>query len=390
MEKDTKIVRVGRDPKFYGGAVNPPVYHASTILFPTVEEFETSQKRKPLQMRYGLLGTPTTYCLEQAISELEGGYGTVLCSSGLAAICIALMAFVKSGDNILMVDSVYGPTRRFCDNWLPRYGVTTTYYEPQIGAGISDLIREETSVIFIESPGSLTFEVQDVVAISAAAKAKGVRVLMDNTWASPIFFKPLTKGVDVSIQAVTKYIAGHSDVMLGSVTTTEEAWSAVKTCFTHYGQQGAPDDVYLAQRGLRTISVRLKRHEETGLILANWLKERPEVEQVLHPAFSDCPGHEFWKRDFLGTAGLFGVVLKPVPRSALFAMLDHMEIFGIGFSWGGYESLITPSDLSNIRTVSRYRWDDGCSLLRLNAGLEDPRDLIADLDAGFDRLNEAK
>jgi cystathionine beta-lyase len=390
MKEDTKIVRTGRNPEFYGGVVNPPVYHASTVLFPNVEEFEKAQQRKGLQMRYGLIGTPTIYCLEQAIAELEGGYDTVLCSSGLAAICIALMALVKSGENILMVDSVYGPTRRFCDNWLPRYGVTTTYYDPQIGSEISDLIREETSVVFIESPGSLTFEVQDVIAISTEAKAKGVWVVMDNTWASPIFFKPFTKGIDVSIQAATKYIAGHSDVMLGSVTTSEEVWPAIKACFTHYGQQGAPDDVYLAQRGLRTISVRLKRHEETGLILANWFKERPEVKKVLHPAISDCPGHEFWKRDFLGASGLFGVVIKPVKRRALLAMLDHMELFGIGFSWGGYESLIMPCDLSNIRTVSRCGWDKDCLLFRINAGLEDPRDLIEDLSAGFSRLTAAK
>jgi cysteine-S-conjugate beta-lyase len=385
-KEDTKVVRVGRDSDLYGGIVNPPVYHASTVLFPTVEEFETSQQRKYPRMRYGLLGTPTTSCLEQAIAELEGGYGTVLCSSGLAAISIALMAFVKSGENILMVDSVYGPTRRFCYNCLPRYGVTTTFYDPQIGAGISDLIKEKTSLIFIESPGSLTFEVQDVIAISLAAKEKGAIVLMDNTWASPILFKPFTKGVDVSIQAATKYIAGHSDVMLGAVTATEEAWPRVKACFTDYGQQGAPDDVYLAQRGLRTISIRLKRHEETGLILANWLKDRPEVERVLHPAFSDCPGHEFWKRDFLGATGLFGVVLKPAPRHALFAMLDHMELFGIGFSWGGYESLIAPYDLSGIRTILKYEWDKNCVLLRINTGLENQQDLIADLDAGFDRL----
>jgi cystathionine beta-lyase len=389
MKEDTKIVVTGRDTKFYGGVVNPPVYHASTVLFNSMEELENRQQRTGLKISYGLRGTPTTFCLEQAIAELEGGYGTVLCSSGLAAICMALMAFVKCGDNILMVDSVYGPTRKFCDTWLPRYGVSTTYYDPMIGADIADLIRPETSVVFIESPGSITFEVQDVPAIAAAGGAKGAKVLMDNTWASPLYFKPFTKGVDVSIQAATKFIVGHSDVLLGSVTTNKESWKAVKSCFSEYGQQGAPDDVYFAQRGLRTLSIRLKRHQETGLKLARWLGDRPEVEQVLHPALPGCPGHEFWKRDFLGASGLFAVVLKPYTKTALAFMLDHMQLFGMGFSWGGYESLIVPYDLSGVRTVTYYEWSGGYRVLRIYAGLEDPEDLISDLEAGFERLNAA-
>jgi cystathionine beta-lyase len=390
MKEDTKIVVTGRDTKFYGGVVNPPVYHASTVLFDSVQELENRYQRTGLQMAYGLRGTPTTFCLEQVIAELEGGYGTVLCSSGLAAICIALMAFVQCGDNILVVDSVYGPTRKFCDTWLPRYGVSTTYYDPMIGADIVELIRPETSVVFVESPGSVTFEVQDVPTIAAAARAKGAKVIMDNTWASPLFFKPFTKGVDVSVQAATKFIAGHSDVMLGSVTSTKESWKAIKSCFAEFGQQGAPDDVYLAQRGLRTISVRLKRHQETGLTLARWLGERPEVEQVLHPALPGCPGHEYWKRDFLGAPGLFAVVLKPYSKTALADMLEDMELFGMGFSWGGYESLIVPYDLSDMRTVTRHEWSDGYRLLRLYAGLEDADDLISDLKAGFERLNAAR
>jgi cystathionine beta-lyase len=386
MKDDTKIVLAGREPHAHHGAVNPPVYHASTILFPTLSALEESAKgRARRSVVYGRRGTPTLFALEDAVAELEGGDTCVLCPSGLAAVSVALLAFLKAGDHLLMTDSVYGPTRVFCDTVLRRFGVETTYYDPLIGSGIAGLIRAETHVVFTESPGSLTFEVQDIPAIVEAAYAKGALVLMDNTWASPLFFKALEHGVDVAIQAGTKYLVGHSDVMIGTATARGAVGEQLRRFHGTLGQTAGPDDVYLTQRGLRTLGVRLRRHEETGLRLARWLQTRPEVTRVLHPALPGDSGHEIWKRDFLGASGLFAIVLKPCSKPALAAMVDHLRLFGMGYSWGGYESLILPSDPAPIRTATA--WTDEGLLLRIHAGLEDPDDLIADLAAGFDRLN---
>lgn len=389
MKTDTKLTTLGRDPEANFGVVNPPVYHASTILFPTLAAIEAAQKSKSKnQMRYGRYGTPTTFALQDAIAELEGGYAAFAVGSGAAAILAVLMAFTKSGDHVLCVDTAYAPTRRYCDVVLKRYGVETTYYDPAIGAGIAALIKPNTTLCMLESPGSMTFEVQDVPAIVAACKAKGVATAMDNTWATALYFRPFDHGVDVSVQAGTKYVGGHSDIMLGLVAVRDQAlYEKVRPAIDDLGAATGPDDQFLALRGLRTLGVRMPRHYETGLKLARWLERQPEVARVLHPALPACPGHELWKRDFKGASGLFSFVLKPVPKPALAAMLDDLELYGMGFSWGGFESLIVPGNVASIRTATG--WTEPGQLLRVHAGLEDPEDLIADLDAGFARLRAA-
>ena len=391
MKQDTKIVTAGRSPHDNFGIVNPPVYHASTILHPTVEHLEDSRRsmQDPYHrgVSYGRHGTPTTFALEDAVTALEGGAGCVVYPSGLAAITGALTAFLEAGSHLLMVDTVYGPSRRFCDTILTRFGVKTTYYDPLIGAGIEALIEPETKLVFVETPGSLTFEMQDVPAISDVAHRHGAIVMMDNTWATPLYFKPFEKGVDVSIQAATKYIVGHSDAMLGTAVTSTEHWPALRSCANEMGFCAGPDDVYLAQRGIRTMSVRLERHERNALTLAQWLEQRNEVVRVLYPPLASDPGHEIWKRDFSGASGLFGVVLKPAESNAVAAMLDGLELFGMGASWGGYESLILPTKPA--RTRSATTWAPEGPTLRIHAGLEDIDDLIDDLDRGFARLRKA-
>ncbi|MGQ9372068.1 cystathionine beta-lyase [Azospirillum sp. A39] len=386
-KQDTVIAHAGRDPDANFGIVNPPVYHASTVLFPSLAALEASDRAPFDGVNYGRIGTPTSSAFETAVAELEGGHRAVVAASGLAAIATALSAFTKAGDHVLVTDSAYGPTRRFCNEVLARYGVETEYYDPRIGAGIAGLIRANTSAVYLESPGSLTFEVQDVPAIAAAAKAAGAAVLMDNTWATPLFFKPFAHGVDVSIHAATKYLVGHADAMLGLMVCNEESFLAVKRTAVRFGTCAGPDDVYLGLRGLRTLSVRLKRHQETALILAEWLAGRPEVERLLHPARPDHPDHALWRRDFTGASGLFAALLKPVPKTALAAMLDGMELFGLGYSWGGFESLLLPVHPAAVRTATA--WAEAGPLLRVHAGLEDPDDLIADLERGFARLNAA-
>ena len=387
MKKRTKLLHTGHNPKDHHGIVNPPVYHASTILYPSVAAMEEIQRTPYDGVTYGLRGTPTTFALEDAITVLENGYRTIAVCSGLAAVTAPLLAFLKSGDHLLVPDNTYGPTRHFCDNNLSRYQIETTYYDPTIGAGIDSLFKGNTKILFLESPGSLTFEIQDIPAMTAAAKNKGIITIADNTWAAGHFFQPLNHGVDISVQAVTKYIGGHSDLMMGSITTNEETFHAVKHECSTIGFHAAPDDCYLALRGLRSMPARLARHEETGLILAKWLADRPEVETVLHPALPSCPGHTIWQRDFSGSSGLFGFVLNDgYSKEAVANMLDHMELFPMGFSWGGYESLIMTYGTSPKRTSSP--WSSG-PLLRIHAGLEDPDDLITDLEKGLARLNVA-
>ena len=388
MKQDTTIVTAGRNPEDNFGIVNPPVYHASTILHPTVEHLEESRRNMQdphdRSVFYGRHGTPTTFALEDAVTALEGGAGCVIYPSGLAAITGALTAFLGAGSHLLMVDNVYGPSRRFCDTVLKRFGVRTTYYDPLIGAGIGELIEPDTKVVFVESPGSLTFEVQDVPAIAEVAHSHGAIVMMDNTWATPLYFKPFEKGVDVSIQAATKYIVGHSDAMLGTAVTSRQHWPALRSCANELGFCAGPDDVYLAQRGIRTMSVRLERHARSALALAEWLAQRPEVARVLYPPLSSDPGHDIWKRDFTGASGLFGVILKPAEATAVAAMLDGLELFGMGASWGGYESLILPTKPARTRTATS--WSPEGPTLRIHVGLEDIDDLIDDLTSGFARL----
>ena len=384
---DTLLAHAGRDPAKPHGIVNPGVFHASTVIFPTLEALETSAKDRYAGVRYGRYGTPTTFALEEAVTALEQGHRTIALPCGLAAIVAALMGFVKSGDHVLMADHVYGPARNTAKTVLTRMGVETTFYDPMIGADIAGLIRDNTRVIYLESPGSLTFEVQDVPALVAAAKARGVATICDNTWASPIFFQPLALGVDVSVIAGTKYIVGHSDAMIGFATCTAESWPKVRAAASELGYSVGPDDCYLALRGLRTAGVRMRQHEKQGLALAHWLEKRPEVKRVLHPALPGHPGHELWKRDFSGASGLFGAVLHEVPKKALAAMLDGMELFGMGYSWGGFESLLLWTHPEALRSATT--WAPGGPTLRFHAGLEDIDDLIADLERGFERLRAA-
>ncbi len=390
MREDSTIVNAGRHPEDHYGAVNPPVYRASTILSATLDELQEKESNlnEIGQMVYGRFGTPTSFALQEAVAALEGGHATAATASGLNALSTALLAFLGTGDHLLVTDSVYRPTRRFCDDMLGRLGVEVTYYDPHVGAGIAGLMRDNTRVVFVEAPGSLTFEVQDIPAIAAVAHEHGAVVVMDNTWASPLYFKPFAHGVDVSIQAATKYIVGHSDALLGTITCTEETWDAVLTAVRRLGVTAGADDCYLALRGLRTLSVRLARHQQSGLALARWLSTRPEVTRVLYPALPDDPGHELWRRDFSGACGLFGLVLaRPYPREALAAMFDGFEHFALGYSWGGFESLCVPTFPERFRTATT--WEHPGQTLRIHAGLEDPDDLLEDLERGLARLEAA-
>jgi len=381
MRTATEVVLAGRDPSEQHGFVNTPIYRGSTVLSPTVADFVGKKGR----YLYGRRGTPTTEALAQAITRLEGGAGTALVSSGLSAITTALMSVVRSGDHVLVADAVYGPTRNFCDTLLSGFGAEVTYYDPLLGAKIADLFRPNTRAVFLESPGSLSFEMQDVPAIAEIARARGAAVLMDNTWATPLFFRAHDFGVDLSIQAGTKYLGGHADANLGTISATEQYWPQVKETTGSLGLNPGPEDAFLMMRGLRTLSVRLDRHMESGLKVAHWLEGRPEVLRVLHPALSSHPQHALWKRDFTGACGLFSVVLKPKPQAAVNAFIDALELFGIGASWGGYESLIIPFDCTKLRTATP--WKPGGPTVRLHIGLEDPDDLIADLEQGLQRLS---
>ena len=380
QKDETRLAHAGRDPSRQHGFVNTPIYRGSTVIFPTVAALEANDQ----DFTYGRLGTPTVRALEEAIAEIEGGHRTLLAPSGLSAIATSLLAFVRAGDEILVVDSVYRPARRFCDNVLKRLGVTTIYYDPLIGEGIGRLITNKTRVVFTESPGSQTFEVQDLPAIAKIARGAGALVILDNTWATPLYFKPFAHGADVSIQAATKYIGGHADIMLGSITTTEQTFAAVAKTHEDLGLCVGPEDVYLGLRGLRSLGVRLAHHQKSAVELAGWLSQRPEVARVIHPALPGDSGHELWKRDFTGASGLFSIILKPVSHERVAAMLDGLSLFGMGYSWGGFESLILPFDPSDYRTATK--WNAEGRALRLHVGLEDIEDLKADLDAGFARL----
>jgi cysteine-S-conjugate beta-lyase len=386
LKPATRLVAGGRDASAHHGFVNPPVHHASTVLYPSAEDFLARRSR----YLYGRRGTPTSEALENALRELEGSdcAGVALLPSGLAAICTALFAVLNAGDHLLVTDSAYQPTRRFCDSVLRRNGVETTYYDPLIGGGIATLMKSNTRAVFVEAPGSLSFEVQDVPTIAAAAHAKGAVVLMDNTWATPLYFHAFDKGVDLSIQAATKYIGGHSDVMLGTVSANPATWERLSDTVHALGLCVGPDDIYLGLRGLRTMGVRLAHHHQAGLKVARWLAERPEIARVLHPAFESCPGHAVWRRDFSGASGLFSIVFKPVAQTAVNAFLNELRLFGIGASWGGFESLAIPFDCSSIRTATK--WLPGGPTVRLHIGLEDVEDLIGDLEGGFAALAAAR
>ena len=382
MRKDTVLSHAGRAPERFDGAVNVPVIRASTILYPDVESHEDRSDRFA-GVRYGRSGTTTRFAFEETLAQLEGAARVCAVGSGLAAIVVALLAFTRSGDHILVADNVYGPTRNFCLGRLQRIGIETEFYDPAIGGGIERLLRENTRLVYCESPGSLTFEMQDIPAIARAARARSIPVLADNTWATPYFFRPFEKGIDVSIHAATKYIVGHADVMMGTIGATEAHWRTVRQTASDYGYTASPDDCYLALRGLRTLSARMRQQMAAALEVARWLQARPEVERVLYPALETDPGHALWKRDMSGAASLFGVVLKPCSDAAVKAAINSLHYFGHGSSWGGFESLVTYPKPEQLRTATT--WKAG-PLLRLHIGLEDPADLIADLDAAFAAL----
>lgn len=372
---NTRLAHTGHNPRDYHGFVNPPVVHASTVLFPDAQTLKTRNQK----YTYGTRGTPTSDALCEAVNALEGSAGTIAVPSGLAAITIPLLAFLSAGDHALFVDTIYNPTRRFADTMLARLGVEVEYYEPEIGADIRRLIKPNTKVIFTESPGSNTFEMQDIPAIVAAAREAGVVTMLDNTWATPLYFRPLDFGVDISIQAATKYPAGHSDVLLGTASANEACWDRLWMTYLTMGCCSGPDDVYQVLRGLRTMGVRLEHHQASALAVARWLESQPGVVSVLHPALESHPGHAIWKRDFKGASGLFSFVLDGDDRAAD-AFLDALEIFGLGASWGGYESLAVQVSLAD-RTVSAR--DYGGQVIRLQIGLEEIEDLKEDISAGL-------
>ncbi len=386
MRKETLLASLGCNPEDHRGVVNTPVYRGSTILFPNLAAFEAADNGTATDPIYGRYGTRTTTELEEALAALEGADHAIITSSGLAAIVVALSAFLKSGDHLLMVDNTYGATRRYCDNELKRFGVETTYYDPALSAaGLEALIKSNTKIIFVESPGSLTMEMQDIPAIAKVAKAKGILLMGDNTWGAHIYYDAFALGMDVSITSCTKYVSGHSDLVMGCITSKKAHYKALLNSYKNTGACASPDSAYLAHRGLRTMAVRLKQHQENALIVAAWLKARPEVREVLYPALPGAPGHDIWKRDFTGACGLFAVVLKEkAPHDKLASMLDGLHHFGMGYSWGGYESLITPVNLKHVRTVSKFAYEG--TILRLHIGLEHTDDLIADLEQGFKRL----
>jgi len=384
---DTNLTTSGRDHEQNFGIVNPPVYHASTVTFPTVDALNKADSNKFDQVYYGRYGTPTTFAFEQAVADLEGASHAVALPSGMAAIAVALLGNVQADDHVLISDGAYHPTHKFAQSLLKKFGVETSYYDPMIGSELADLIRPNTKVVFTESPSSVTFEVSDISALADVAHKAGALVVMDNTWSAGYYFKPFQHGVDISIQAATKYIVGHSDAMLGTLTMNDHAlWNQSKITAGALGHATSGDDCYLGLRGLRSLAVRLPRHEANALRLGEWLMAQDHVETVLHPALENCVGHDVWKRDFSGSTGLFGVTLKPgYDQAAIARMLDGFDLFSMGYSWGGYESLIIPTDPASSRTT--YAWPHKGQCLRIHAGLENVDDLILDLKSGLERLN---
>ncbi len=380
------LVTAGRDTKAQKGFVNPPVVHGSTVLYPTAGDLHAHRA----EYQYGRHGTPTTKALQEALMALEGPQcaGVGIAPSGLSAVTTTLLAVLKSGDHLLVCDNVYRPSRNFCNGLLARYGVEITYFDPLVGAGIAELFRSNTKAVLVEAPGSQSFEMPDIPAIASIAHARGAIVIDDNTWATPLFHRSLDQGVDISIQAATKYIGGHSDIMFGTISANAKTWPTVAESIRLLGVCAGPDDVFLAIRGLRTLSVRLAQHHRSGLEMARWLAARPEVTRVLHPALEDDPGHAIWKRDFTGASGLFSVVLRPAPQESVDAMLNTLTLFGMGYSWGGFESLVIPFDCASYRTATK--WSPGGPTLRFHIGLENVGDLKADLARGFGVLNSTQ
>jgi cystathionine beta-lyase len=384
LRSRTRLVYAGRDPFEQHGFVNTPIYRGSTVLAP---DYPSLVGERHMRYTYGTKGTPTTEALELAWNEIAGAAGTVLAPSGLAAISLALMTAARGGGHLLVTDSAYRPTRNLCNKLFKRLGVETTYFDPMVGAGIEALLRPNTNAVVVEAPGSQSFEMQDVPAIAAAAHTRDICIIMDNTWATPLFFPPHARGVDLAIEAGTKYLSGHSDLLLGLVSANPAWWPRLRETFDLVATCAGPEDVYLALRGLRTMELRLREAERQGLAMAEWLATRPEVKDVLHPALPSHPGHAIWKRDFLGASGLFSIILHPVPEKAVAAFFDALQLFGMGYSWGGYESLIIPFDCSPYRTATR--WAPGGPALRLQIGLEDPADLRDDLVRGFEAMHLA-
>ncbi len=382
---ETRLVTAGRDTKAQRGFVNPPVVHGSTVLYPTAEDLHAHRG----EFQYGRHGTPTTKALQETLMALEGPQcaGVGLAPSGLAAISTTLLAVLKAGGHILVCDNVYRPTRNFCEGVLARFGVETTYFDPLVGAGIEKLLKPNTRAVLIEAPGSQSFEMPDIPAIATVAHARGTLVIDDNTWATPLYHRSLEFGVDISVQAATKYIGGHSDIMFGTISANAKAWPIIAETIRLLGVCAGPDDVFLALRGMRTLAVRLAQHHRSGLEMARWLASQPEVVRVLHPALETDPGHAIWKRDFSGASGLFSIVLKPKPQAAVDALLDSLKLFGMGYSWGGFESLAIPFDCSSYRTATT--WAPEGPAVRLHIGLENVEDLKADLERGFAAFNAA-
>jgi cystathionine beta-lyase len=386
-KKSTRLVKAGRRKKWTGGVVNPPVYHASTVLFDTYKEMREGVKNAfSEELFYGRLGTPTLWALEEALAEMEGAKGAKLYPSGMAAIAVSLLSVLQSGDHVLVSDTVYEPTRKLAKRFLPKFGITVDFFDPMAGAGIAKLFRDNTRAVFLETPGSLTFEVPDLPAIAGAAHTRDMYVLVDNTWATPLYHNALEKGADISIHAATKYIVGHADAMLGAALANAKTYGLLKYTTHQLGQLAGPDDAYLALRGLRTLEIRLKQHQKSALEIAGWLEDHAMVDRVLHPALPSCPGHEAWKRDFTGASGLFSIVLKGGEMKNMGAFCDDMSHFAMGFSWGGFESLVLPQEVAPVRSATS--WDATGPLIRLHIGLEDVEDLKKDLDAALKRFEK--
>mgnify|MGYP001205238192 FL=1 len=380
---ETKLTQLGRDPSKQTGFVNGPIYRGSTVVYPTLDDIN----HRRAEFTYGTAGTPTIRDLETAWTNLTGGAGTVLSPSGLGSIALALLTTLKAGDHLLMPDSVYSPSRNFCEQFLTKMNVQTTYYDPLIGENIRELIQDNTTVLFLESPGSQTFEIQDIPLLTKIAKEYNIATIIDNTWATPLFFDAHKHGCELSIEAGTKYLGGHSDLLLGMISANEKWWQPLRTTYDLFAMLPGAEDCFLALRGLRTLHIRLKEAEQRALEMAKWLQTQPEVSRVLHPALPDCPGHEIWQRDFTGSSGLFSIILKPeIQKEKLANMLDHMQIFSMGYSWGGFESLIIPFDCRTYRTATS--WNPEGLALRLQIGLEAIEDLKTDLRTGFDRLHQ--